>query len=303
MVSTPQLFPALWGFAYFHMARAQLQTARELGEEFLRLAQRLPRPAAPAAGPTRTGGDFALWLGEFVQAQRHMEQGLALYDPDAAPRPRRAATARTPAWAAVMLAQALWLLGYPDQALAHEQRGADAGPGAGAPLEPGVALTFRPSPSVSPGACRPPRSRRRQRSRCVRSRALPIIWPGGRSRGWALAAQGQVRQGIAQIRQGFAAWRATGADGLPYCWPCWPRRVAKSGSPTRDCASWRRRWRQAQHNEENRYGGGAVPAQGRAAAGAGRRQQHQGRRRSDCFSRPSPSPAASRRSRWSCGRP
>ena len=36
-------------------------------------------------------------------------------------------------------------------------------------------------------------------------------------RGWALAMQGQGEEGIAQVRQGIAAWRATGAAlGVPY---------------------------------------------------------------------------------------
>ena len=33
-------------------------------------------------------------------------------------------------------------------------------------------------------------------------------------RGWALAVQGQGEEGIAQMRQGLAAWRATGAEVL-----------------------------------------------------------------------------------------
>jgi predicted ATPase len=37
-------------------------------------------------------------------------------------------------------------------------------------------------------------------------------------RGRALAAQGQGEEGIAQIRQGMAAWQATGQElGRPYC--------------------------------------------------------------------------------------
>jgi predicted ATPase len=36
-------------------------------------------------------------------------------------------------------------------------------------------------------------------------------------RGWALAMQGQGEEGMAQVRQGIAAWRATGAA---LCVPC-----------------------------------------------------------------------------------
>ena len=36
-------------------------------------------------------------------------------------------------------------------------------------------------------------------------------------RGWALAEQGQEEEGLVQIRQGMAAWEATGAElGRPY---------------------------------------------------------------------------------------
>jgi hypothetical protein len=36
-------------------------------------------------------------------------------------------------------------------------------------------------------------------------------------RGWALAVQGQGEEGMAQVREGVAAWRATGAAlAVPY---------------------------------------------------------------------------------------
>ena len=34
--------------------------------------------------------------------------------------------------------------------------------------------------------------------------------------GWALAEQGQIEAGLAQMRQGLAAWRATGTELRPY---------------------------------------------------------------------------------------
>src|SRR5262249_55600947 len=42
---TPRLLPVLWGLWAFYLVRAQIQTARQLGEELLALAQRVPDPA------------------------------------------------------------------------------------------------------------------------------------------------------------------------------------------------------------------------------------------------------------------
>ena len=69
----------------------------------------------------------------------------------------------------------------------------------------------------------------RQEEQVVQERARPLLrsrpsrsfrsgWRMGTIlRGWALAEQGQGEEGITQIRQGLAAYRATGAEGQhPY---------------------------------------------------------------------------------------
>ena len=60
-----------------------------------------------------------------------------------------------------------------------------------------------------------------------------VAW-GTILRGSALAEQGQRAAAIAQMRQGIAAWRATGADcDTPIIWPYWRRRMGQPGKPTR----------------------------------------------------------------------
>jgi hypothetical protein len=77
---TPQLFPALWGLWLFYTGRGELQTARELGEQLLALAGRVHDPmllvqACHALGPT------LFWLGDLVQAQARLAQGIVHYTP------------------------------------------------------------------------------------------------------------------------------------------------------------------------------------------------------------------------------
>ncbi len=48
--------------------------------------------------------------------------------------------------------------------------------------------------------------------------------------GCALAEQGQEEEGIAQLRQGLAAWQARGAERHGHIFlPSWPRRMGKQG--------------------------------------------------------------------------
>ena len=77
---TSQLFPVLRGLWEFYELRAEYQTARELGEQLLALAQRQPDPSLLLVAH-HVLGDTCIWLGEFRAAREHLEQGIALYDP------------------------------------------------------------------------------------------------------------------------------------------------------------------------------------------------------------------------------
>jgi class 3 adenylate cyclase len=78
--ATLQLAPVLQGLWHFHLLRAELQTARELGEQLLSFAQRIQAPDLfPEAH--RAVGEALLWLGELPTARAHLEQGIACYEP------------------------------------------------------------------------------------------------------------------------------------------------------------------------------------------------------------------------------
>ena len=122
-------------------------------------------------------------------------------------------------------------------------------------------------------------------------------------RGWALAMQGQGEAGMAQMRQGLAAYRATGAALL----------VAVLSAPAGGgrMATWATEdglqvlaeaLTLMEQQEERYWEAEAASAPGRLAPAASREPGRDGRRK-PVSSRPSTWPAARRRSRWSCGPP
>jgi len=117
---TPQLFPVQYRLWAFYFLGRELQTALELAEQMMRLAQSgqdwyLLSRAHAALGWTLYD------LGELTSARLHAEQGIALYDPQK--HPRSTGHVLDPRVDCLCYGiWTLWLLGYPDQALkrSHE---------------------------------------------------------------------------------------------------------------------------------------------------------------------------------------
>ena len=211
MGETPELVPVLYGLWLFYLVRSQLHTARELGETLLRLAQRTDDPALAVIAHQALGATW-LWLGAFPAARQHNEEGIARYTPDQ----RRALVFRIGQDLGVACranaARTLWLLGYPAQALARLQEALTLAHELSHPFSLAWARCL--TAMVSQG-CRDVPAVHEQAEAAVAlatEQGFPQWAAMGTSlRGWALAMQGQGEAGMAQVRQGVAAWRTTGA--------------------------------------------------------------------------------------------
>jgi class 3 adenylate cyclase/predicted ATPase len=215
MGETPQLFPVLAGLWVFYNVRAELQTAHQLAEQCLSLAQRLQAPDLLSTAHLALG-ETLLWLGELTSAGAHYERGVALYDPHQA----------RPAWAwgdfrVAYLSEpalALWYLGYPDQALKRSHEALTLARELAHPFTLAYALLW----AALFHQCRREGQAVQRWAEAEVALATEhgfrdwLAW-GTSLRGWALAAQGQGEEGIAQMRQGLAALQATGVGLLrPY---------------------------------------------------------------------------------------
>jgi class 3 adenylate cyclase/predicted ATPase len=210
---TPQIFPVLWGLREFYNTRGELQTARELGEQGLALAQH-QHDAALVLEAHAALGTTLFYLGEFASARSHLEQGLALYDPQ---QHRHLAYQGAGVDLGVLCLGAvphiLWYLGYPGQALRKSGELVTLAQGLAHPLSLAAALSWaarfrqlRREPQVVHELAEAVIA-------LTTAQGFPQWWAQGIVlRGWALAKQAQAAEGVAQIRQGLAAWRATGAE-------------------------------------------------------------------------------------------
>jgi predicted ATPase len=212
-----QRFSALVGLWRFCLSRSRLQKARELGEQCFTLAQRIRDPVLLQESHMMLGAAL-LYLGELVSARAHLEQGIALYDPQRC-RAWTFSGGTDPGVSCLSwISRVLWLLGYPDQAIIRSQEALTLAQKLSHAYSLGVALFF----AAVLHRCRLEMQLVQERTEAIMALSSQqgfVRWLGGGMclRGWTLAEQGSVEEGIVQLCRGLATWRTMGGElGLPH---------------------------------------------------------------------------------------
>jgi predicted ATPase len=210
MEEASPLYPVLWGLWMYYVVRAKPGESQELTEQLFALAQRTQDPAHLLQARLAGTATF-LSLGDLVASREHMEQGIALYDPT-----RHGAHAslygQDPGVACRSIgALALWLLGYPDQAVERSREGIALSAESRHPNT--LALAHYYATVIG---------QYRRDALMVQNNADAILaiatehgfsfWHaiGVTMGGWALAEQGAGTSGITHLRQGLDAFVETG---------------------------------------------------------------------------------------------
>ena len=212
----PQKFPVLFGLWRFHLVRGEYAAAGEVIEKLRCLSECMPGsqqflPAQQALGLT------AFRLGEFADARAHLERSVDMYDPSVhGPENAQGVIGQDPGVSSLaFLAWMLWHLGYPDQALQRSQEAIARAREMSHPYSLVFALHFGTAVY-----------RFRREGALAQTQAEGVValaseqgFPyfqaaGTYLRGWALAEQGHVEEGIADMLEGQGIWQESGIRQL-----------------------------------------------------------------------------------------
>jgi DNA-binding SARP family transcriptional activator/predicted ATPase len=206
-----ELSGILGQLATTHYVRAEHGRALELAEEAFSLAQQTGDPLLVALGHWRLA--YVLFaLGEFTEAQAHLEPMLAFYKPQYHHPLVLLSGSDAGASALAYDACCLWLLGYPEQALQKSEEAFALARALDHPFSLVEIVFFagcllssmrRDAQAVKHDA--------EELTRLASEKLMPTwLGLGARYRGEALAILGQVQEGMAQMREGMAIDQSTG---------------------------------------------------------------------------------------------
>jgi class 3 adenylate cyclase/predicted ATPase len=206
-----------FGQSRYHTYRGELDRAQSLDEDLLHLSRQRYNSGGLILGYLASGRNL-MFAGRFAPSRSHLEEVLALYDPISHDPLIHQAGIHPHVNSQALLGNALFCLGFPDQALARnnaaiaEARRLAHPPSLAASLNIGTRLLWLAGDDV---ALDEPAS---QLVAVATEQGFPFwVAMGTIYRGWIKVKNGDVAEGISLLRSGSTAYRATGAElWVPY---------------------------------------------------------------------------------------
>jgi class 3 adenylate cyclase/predicted ATPase len=230
---TPQTFVVFWGLWQYHVVRAEYETSHELAEQIFHLARRQQDPAFLIQAHYAQGFTW-LFAGKPSSGREQLTRGIALYNPHQH-RAHSLLYGFDPGGATLYFtAVALWLLGYPDQALGR--------------LQESVVLAeelSHPFSRVSTIWAAAVIYKLRREGYATREQATATVSLSNEQgfalfsafgkivEGWALSETGQ-EDGLVKIQEGLDAYRETGARIFQTHWLALLAEVYEKGGQTEE---------------------------------------------------------------------
>jgi DNA-binding SARP family transcriptional activator/predicted ATPase len=211
------IFAILSGAWVFHAVRGDLQQAREFSLEFLRAAEREPTPGPMLAGNFILGSSL-FHLGQLEASLDHMNAAIQAHSGPTESVLALFAGPDIGVFCRSYLAHLSW---HRDDATAADDHAAEAIASATRmrhPFSQAIALDYAAMLHVFRGESRAALERGREAVElCGRHGFAYYLAMANILTGWAGAAEGDVRGGLAQLREGLEAIRGLGAElRLPY---------------------------------------------------------------------------------------
>jgi len=195
-----------------HQNRGEFDLARRLDEGLLQLSRQRGGSAGLVLGHLCSGRSLML-AGEFPPSRSHLDAGLALYDPNS----HRSLTQQTGSDPQVVsqgwLGLVLLCLGFPEQASARSRAAVEAARRLAHPPSLASSLSIGARVLSLIGDDATLEEWGGQLVAVATEHSYPH-WRGEGTafRGWVNVKNGAVAEGISLLRDGIAAYRATGAE-------------------------------------------------------------------------------------------
>jgi class 3 adenylate cyclase/predicted ATPase len=201
-----------FGQSLYHMNRGELDRALRFDQDLLRLSRQRNDSAGLVLGHQSFGRNL-LFAGRFALARSHLQEALGLYDPVSHQGLAQQMGTSPQVASQAFLANVLFCLGYPDQAVTRTNAAIAEARALAHPPSLALSLSIGSRVLSLVGDSAALDQAAGELISLATERRFPY-WHalGAAFRGWVRVTSGDLAEGISLLRSSSAAYRATGSE-------------------------------------------------------------------------------------------